>query len=115
MNDAKKPFNRRAFIAMMAALTGVGLPISGLLLHASSGGHFRGGGHVWTVIHVLLGILFTVFVTGHIILNRRPIGNYLKANAAGRLPLSREACWAAIIMVAIVVVMLAHSLPEVGR
>lgn len=110
MDSRKKSFNTRAFVAMMAGLTGFGLPISGLALHAHSEHRLAFDGHEWTALHVFLGILFTVFVTWHIVLNRRPILNHIKAGAAGWMPLSREARWAAIITAAIVVTMISHSL-----
>jgi hypothetical protein len=105
----KKPFNCRAFAAMMAWLTGLGLPVSGLILHAHSDGRIVTGRHTWSTMHVILGVLFVVFVTWHIILNRRCLIAYIRSNNAGSLLLSRETRWAVAIAAVLYIVMMTQS------
>ena len=48
-----------------------------------------GDRHSWLMMHIIFGILFVVFARWYIILNRRPMLNYIKASTARSLPLSR--------------------------
>jgi len=104
-----KPFNRRAFTAILAGITGFILPISGLILHGYSEGRFIAGRHAWFEIHVFAGIIFVVFAGWHAILNRRPLWNYLKSSASRSWLPSREAGWAALLLIGIIVLALLHD------
>lgn len=109
MDVKNKSFNRRAFATLMAGLMALALPVSGLVLHAHSDGPVTTGLHAWHTAHVLLGLLFTAFAAWHAVLNRRPLLNHLKAGAANWLPLSREARWAAIIALVLLVGLVIHA------
>lgn len=105
MRSAKNRFNYRAFTAMMAGLSGLILPVSGLVLHARSEGAAGSGRHEWLMIHVIFGVLFVAFAGWHIVLNRRPLLNYFKA-AASRSILSREAFLALAVVLTLLLLLL---------
>jgi hypothetical protein len=109
MDGDKRTFNHRAFVAMMTALMGICLPVSGLILHAYSHNRIVAGRHAWVMMHIVAGTLFLVFAVWHIILNRRPLLRYITSSAAGSLPLSREAGLAILIAVALIVLIISHS------
>ncbi len=54
----KRPFNKRAFTAIMSGLTALTLPFTGLVLHGYSEGAIGGDKHAWLMAHVLLGVAF---------------------------------------------------------
>jgi len=110
MDTKKRPFNHRAFVAIMTGLTGLSLPISGWVLHAYSDHRIVAGRHAWFTMHVFWGILFLILAVWHIVLNRRPLLNYFKSGAADSLSLSREACWSVTITAALLIIMMLHSL-----
>ena len=105
----KKPFNLRSFVAIMAGLTGLTLPLSGLVLHAYSHHPRHGGTHEWFSVHVFLGILFTGFAVWHVVLNRRPLLRYLRSGAESQTPFSREMRLAAIIFSAALIAAIVHT------
>lgn len=104
----KKPFNQRAFVALMAVFTGALLPFSGLILHSLRGRGYFSGRHAWFILHTILGVIFLVLLCWHLYLNRRPFLHYLKTAPGDSLPLSREARWA-LIIVAVILVMVILS------
>ncbi len=86
MEPIKRSFNKRAFTAIMAGLTALTLPFTGLILHGYSEGAISGDRHFWLMAHVVLGFLFVVFAAWHAIINRRALLNYIKSGVAGALP-----------------------------
>jgi len=86
MEPIKRSFNKRAFTAIMAGLTALTLPFTGLILHGYSEGAISGDRHFWLMAHVVLGFLFVVFAAWHAIINRRALLNYIKPGVAGALP-----------------------------
>lgn len=89
----------------MSGLTGLFLPFSGLILHAHSDGAIAGDKHSWLMMHLIFWLLFVISAAWHIILNRRPLLSYIRSDAARSFPLSREARWAAVIMLALLLMM----------
>lgn len=83
MDANKKAFNRRAFTALMAGLTALSLPFTGLILHGFSEGRFNGDSHPWLMLHAGLGLLFVVFAGWHAWLNRRALARYIKKRRRG--------------------------------
>jgi len=108
-SEEKRPINSRSFVAIMAGLTGLTLPFSGLILHAYSHHPQHGGRHEWFSAHLFLGILFTVFSVWHVVLNRRPLLRYLKSGTGSQMPFSREMRLAAILLAATLIAVVIHS------
>ena len=105
-NPARK-FNARAFVAMMAALTGASLPVSGLFNHLHQFEPLTTARHAWMAAHTAMAILFTVFAGWHIALNRRMLVNYLR-KVPVRAP-SREAVLAGVIVILVLFVAVGHA------
>ncbi len=90
----RKPFNRRAFVALTATLAGVTLPVSGLADHLLHGGSVSPARHEWMAAHGGLGVLFATFLVWHVILNHHALFKHLKGRPGQGRALSREALWA---------------------
>jgi len=104
------PFNKRAFVAMMAVFSGIGLPISGLMNHIYGFEPLTTARHGWMAAHNVMGIVFAVFVGWHVALNWRPLMSHLRNAAA--LP-RREAVWAGAIVAALLALAVGHAfIPE---
>ncbi len=83
-DTAKKSFSLRGFAILTATITGLGLPITGLANHLHQMDPLVSfSRHAWMAAHWILGILFTISVVSHAVLNRRPLLNYVRGRAAG--------------------------------
>jgi hypothetical protein len=86
MNEPNKKLNVRAFGALMIGFCGVGLPVTGVVNHLNEFSPVLVEGHAWHSSHNVLGVLFLVFSFWHIVLNRRPLWNYIRSKASGFPP-----------------------------
>jgi len=87
----KASFDTRAFVALTAIITGLGLPVSGYVNHLYQMDPMTIQRHAWMAVHNVLGVIFTIFTIWHILLNRRALFNHVKGIAT-RMPLiHREA------------------------
>jgi hypothetical protein len=106
----KKSFNKRAFVALTAASAGLGLPITGLANHLLQRGPMGFQRHAWMSAHTSLGVLFSVFVIWHLILNRRALFNYVRGACSGQPGMSREVFWAMGFVAAVLCIGVGHAL-----
>jgi hypothetical protein len=106
MNESDKKLNVRAFVALMIGFCGVGLPVTGVINHNNEFSLVSVKSHVWHSSHNVLGVLFVVFSIWHIVLNRRPLWNYIRSKASG---VSREFVFAGIIVASLLVVFVGHE------
>src|SRR5512142_2045184 len=86
----RRPFDARAFWSVLAGLSGVGLPWTGLENHLHQL-ELSPERHAWMAAHTALGVLFTVAVVAHVTLNARPLWRHLRRVAARVALPSREA------------------------
>jgi hypothetical protein len=91
---AKKPFDQRAFTVLGAALTGLGLPITGIANHLYQHDPTSVSLHAWMPAHWILGFLFIFFVVWHLVLNRRTLWKHIQNSVKSRVFISREAFYA---------------------
>jgi hypothetical protein len=106
----KKSFNVRGFVTLTIAVTGLGLPVSGLANHLlQSEPLLRLSRHAWMSAHNTLGILFVVFGVWHAVLNRRALFNYLRALTTGGSSGGREGVSAIALVVLILFVVVSHA------
>jgi len=111
-SQSVRPFNKRAFAASMAALTGVTLPLSGWFCHLYQFAPMTVARHAWMAVHVTTAILFVAFAGFHVVMNRRAIAAYLH----GASGFSRETRLAAAIFAAVLLVAVGHAfLPHAAR
>jgi hypothetical protein len=100
-------FNSRAFVAMIAVFSGVGLPVSGLMNHLYGFDPLSVPRHAWMAAHNAMGILFAVFVVWHIAINRQALASHFRSTAA-RLP-RRETALAGLIVGLLLAVAVGHA------
>jgi hypothetical protein len=99
-NTDRKLFNLRGFVILTAAITGLGLPLTGLANHLHQMEPiFSFSRHAWMSAHTLLGVLFTVSTVLHAIFNRRILLNYVRGHDA--IPGMRREAVGAVVLVAV--------------
>jgi hypothetical protein len=108
-NAEVKSFNLRGFVILTAAVTGLGLPITGLANHLHQmESIFSFSRHAWMSAHTILGVLFTVSTVWHAILNRRMLLNYIRGHAA-RPGIGREVAGAVALVAVMLFVAVGHA------
>jgi hypothetical protein len=115
MDEPKKKLNVRAFVALMIGFCGVGLPVTGVVNHLNEFSLFSVARHAWHSSHNVLGAIFVVFSIWHIVLNRRPLWNYIRSKASFVPSVSREFVLASIIFASLLVVFVGHEFLAHGR
>lgn len=105
--DIKKKFNKRAFITFGMLVSGMALPVTGLINHNLGFSDLTVSRHFWMSVHNISGILFTIFAVTHIILNSHAIKNYM--NKMKSVIISREAFAALMLVAFITVVFASHA------
>ena len=111
-----RAWNQRAFVATGAVLSGLALPVTGLLDHAA-GGSSAADAVGWSIAHTSLAALFVGFCAWHVALNRRALWRYLRAAvpASGRpggAARSREVLIAAALVGGVLAATVLHALVE---
>ena len=107
--DAPRPFNKRKFVVLMAAISGAGLPLTGFANHLLQMEPMMRERHAWMTAHWTLGIIFVVFVIWHAIFNRQALLNYVRAHLPRRWRISREGLWAAAAVALILSLAVGHA------
>ncbi|MCX6247205.1 MAG: DUF4405 domain-containing protein [Bacteroidetes bacterium] len=105
-NVIRKPFNKRAFISTALVVSGLLLPISGLMNHLLQFEGLTFARHFWMSVHDISGILFVLFSILHISYNWRALINYVKK--VKDIFISKEALIAIILVVSIVGLVSSH-------
>src|SRR5512138_2916838 len=104
-----KPFNARSFWSVLAAVTVVGLPWSGIENHLHQTDPLTLERHAWMAAHNVLATLFVVAVVAHVVLNWRPLVRHLRSLPSRLLPLSREARTAIALTAALLLLSVGHA------
>jgi hypothetical protein len=105
----KKEFNKRALTALIALISGISLPFTGLAIHLFHSGSPEGPRHFWIAAHEALGIIFTISTLWHIFLNRKALYNHLRGAAGQLAGVSRETLCAIALVAVILFVAAGHS------
>jgi ferredoxin len=100
-------FNKRAFVSVGMIVTTVILPISGFLCHLLQFQTLTLKQHFYMAVHNTAGMLFIIFTTTHIIMNRRALKNYLSQNSP--YIFSKESLFAAMLVVGIISLIASHA------
>ena len=103
------PFNKRAFAAIMAAITGIGLPITGVADHIYQFESMTTARHAWMSAHNVLSILFVAFVVLHIIMNRRTMLNHVKGFVSQHKSTRRETLIALTVVAIVLLIAVGHA------
>jgi hypothetical protein len=108
-NAEMKSFNLRGFVIVTAAVTGLGLPITGLANHLHQMEPIVSfSRHAWMSVHTILGILFMASTVWHAIFNRRILLNYVRGHAP-RPGIGREAVCAIALVAGMLFVGVGHA------
>jgi len=113
--NSNKKLNVRAFVALMTAFSGLGLPVTGVANHVYGFSPLSVARHAWMSAHNVLGLLFVVFSIWHIVPNRRPLWNHARSMAARAPSISREAVLAGFVVACALFVFVGHAFVAGGR
>lgn len=108
MESTLRRFNTRAFVALVMAVSGLGLPITGVVNHIYGFSELTVARHAWMSAHNILGTLFVAFSIWHVALNGRALLGYLKG-AISRAPSFRREAALACIIVAVALLFVGHA------
>lgn len=103
----KKTFNRRAFVSVAMFLSGLCLPVSGIMNHKLQFDPLTTERHFWMSVHNSAAILFAVFAIIHISYNRRVLIHYTKR--VKEISLSKEAISAFVLVIIVVGLISSHA------
>lgn len=82
METTGRKFNVRAFVTFMIASTGLVLPVTGIANHVYGFSPPTTARHLWMTAHNVSGLIFTVFLVWHVVLNRRALWGQVRSLAA---------------------------------
>jgi hypothetical protein len=109
IQTTKDSFDIRAFVALTAAIAGLGLPLSGYYNHLFQMDPMTIQRHAWMSAHNILGVIFAIFAIWHAILNRRALFNHVKGSFT-RIPFIRREALFAISLVSFgLLIFVGHS------
>ncbi len=106
---AHKKMNKRALVALIALISGIGLPFTGLAVHLLHSNSLHGARHAWMSTHEALGIIFSISVIWHVILNRKGLVNHIRHSAGNPAHASKEFFWASALVGMMLLMALSHS------
>jgi hypothetical protein len=95
-----RPLNPRVLLALTMLGSFIFLPSFGLALHLSTNAPFQPTQHLLMTFHNLAGIIFMISLILHLVLNWRPLWNYLKM-AVGKVGMYRKEMVVATLLLAI--------------
>ena len=101
--------NTRAFVALMIGLTGLGLPVTGVVNHIYGFSPLSVERHAWMSAHNALSLLFLVFSVVHIALNRRALMIHINSKALQIPAISRELVVACIVITITLLILVGHA------
>ncbi len=110
MSRKSSQFQMRAFAPIVLTVTGIGLPVTGIVNHFYAFSGFTVARHAWMSAHNVFGVLFVVFALLHAVLNRRILFNHLTNVSAGILWMSREALWACGLVIVVLLLAVGHAI-----
>jgi hypothetical protein len=105
--EQKKPFNKRAFISVALFITGLSLPVSGIMNHSLGFEPLTPARHFWMSAHNMSGVLFIICAVFHIVLNWRALLRHMKN--ARHVVISREALAAILLLLVVVGAFSSHA------
>lgn len=94
--ETEKKFNKRGFVSAGLFLSGIGLPVSGIMNHYLGFEGLTTTRHAWMSVHNVLSIFFVFFCIWHLKLNWKALMGAIKKHSAAFL--SREALYAALLV-----------------
>lgn len=108
METTGRKFNVRAFVTLMIVSTCLVLPVTGIANHFYGFSPPTTARHVWMTAHNMSGLIFTVFLVWHVVLNRRVLWGQVKILAARNAFGGRELLIAGAVM-AVALLIVSHA------
>jgi len=109
MTETSSGLNIRAFVALVIAFSGCGLPVTGIANHAYGFDSLTVARHAWMSAHNVLGLLFAVFSIWHVVLNRNALWSHVRNTAAHVPRVSREAILAGSVVAVVLALFVGHA------
>jgi hypothetical protein len=106
--EVKKKFNKRAFTAVVIFISGLILPISGIMNHKLQFDTLTTQRHFWMSVHNIAAFLFVIFAVIHVSYNWRSLINHIR-NLKSHI-ISKEAIFAILFVIIIVGLFSTHVL-----
>jgi hypothetical protein len=107
-SETPRPFNKRAFLSAALVLSGLMLPVSGLINHQLGFEGMTQARHFWMSVHNVSGLVFTICAVMHGIVNRRALLGYVRKVQG--VAVSREAVTAGMLVIGVVSLVASHAL-----
>jgi len=104
-----RKLNPGAFVALMIGLSGLGLPVTGIVNHVYGFSPPSSARHAWMSAHNGLGVLFVTFLVWHVVLNRRALWNHVRSTAARIPAMSRESMLATAVIAVTLLLFVGHA------
>lgn len=72
----KAGFNKRRFVTILMAVSFIGLPVTGVMLHLARHATAAESIHIWMIAHNALALVFLISGSFHIVFNFKSIRRY---------------------------------------
>ncbi len=104
----KKQFNRRAFVSVALCISGLILPVSGIMNHELQFAGLTVARHFWMSVHNMSAALFVGFLIAHLSYNWRALVHYMRRMKGSVI--SKETITAIVLVAGVVGVFASHAL-----
>ena len=105
-NDFKKPFNKRAFVSTSMFISGMILPVSGIMNHNLQFEILTSQRHFWMSVHNMSATLFCIFAIFHVFYNWKALMNHIRKIKG--ISMNKEAIYAILLVFVIVGLFSSH-------
>lgn len=109
MKSCSEGFRVRSFVAVGLTVTGLGLPLTGVVNHFYGFSGLTVLRHAWMTAHNMLGLLFVGFAVWHSLINRRPLFGHFRGVAVNTFRFGRETVWACSVVLILLLLAIAHA------
>ena len=106
-NNIQKPFNKRAFVSVSMFLSGMILPVSGIMNHNLQFDVLTLERHFWMSVHNMSATLFCIFAVLHVVYNWKALMNHVRKLKG--IHISKEAIYAILLVIVIVGLFSSHA------
>ena len=103
----KKSFNKRAFASVAMFLSGILLPLSGIMNHQLAFSAMTQQYHFWMSVHNMSALIFCISAVTHVTYNWRALLHYINKVKSQRM--SKEAWYAIILVLGVVGLFSSHA------
>lgn len=106
---SERRWNQRGFVALCALFSGLALPISGFADHLAGPSPAADTRVGWSIVHTSLGVVFVIFCTWHVVLDRRALLKHLRDRALHQALPTRETLTAMTLIGGLLALTVTHA------